>query len=466
MQEKLRKLPKIDTLLLLPVVQEKIGERGRQVVLHAVRKAIDSLREDLLSGRDYQNLKTEAISRIDAELARMQDMNFRRIINATGIVLHTNMGRALLSERAKEAVWEAAGSYSNLELDLSTGKRGSRYDHVIELIKILTGCEDAMVVNNNAAAVLLALDTLAKGGETLLSRGEMVEIGGSFRVPEVMKLGGTTLVEVGTTNRTHLFDYENAITEETKVILKVHTSNYRILGFSQGVERGDLMSLAQKHHLVVFEDLGSGFLANLDDLQITDEPRVQDVVVSGIDVVSFSGDKLLGGPQAGILVGKKCYIERMKKNQLNRALRIDKLTISALEATLRDYLDEEHVRSANPTLRMLVASPMSLKEKALILQEKLREKLGMVFPLEEDESPAGGGSLPGVMLPTWVIRLSWPGLDEERLTHILRSQRPAVMARKNKKNLVLDVRTVAEEEMEELAGCIASAYHEEIEDRS
>ena len=466
MKEKLRQLPKVDAVLLKPEVAEWIETYGRTMVSAAVRGTIDSLRQDILDGKEIEDLEKDTLRRTAQALAKSQEMNFRRIINATGIVLHTNMGRAALSKQAADAAWQAARYYSNLELNLASGKRGSRYDHVLDLIKEITGCEDALVVNNNAAAVLLVLDTLAKGGETLLSRGEMVEIGGSFRVPEVMKLGGTDLVEVGTTNKTHLFDYEQAITERTKVILKVHTSNYRITGFSQSVERAELMQLAGDHGLVAFEDLGSGFLADLRDEGITDEPRVQDVVASGMDVISFSGDKLLGGPQAGIIVGKKRYVEQMKKNQLTRALRIDKMTVAALEATLKEYLDPDRVKETNPTLNRLTVSQGELKRRAETLCAKLESALGQAFSTEEDVSQAGGGSLPGVLLPSWVVRLSLPGVDEERLTVRLREQRPAVMARKNRNELVLDVRTVGDEELDDLVQAIRCAYEKEAEERA
>jgi L-seryl-tRNA(Ser) seleniumtransferase len=465
MKEKLRQLPKVDAVMLTPEVAGWIDIYGRKMVASAVRESINNLRQDILLGADFQDLDQETREIAKSILEKTREMKFRRIINATGIVLHTNMGRAVLSEKAVQAVQQAARYYNNLELNLETGKRGSRYDHVLELIKDITGCEDALVVNNNAAAVLLVLDTLAKGGQTILSRGEMVEIGGSFRVPEVMKLGGTDLVEIGTTNKTHLFDYEQAINDKTKVILKVHTSNYKITGFSKSVERTDLMKLAKEHNLVVYEDLGSGFLADLKDEGITDEPRVQDVVASGMDVISFSGDKLLGGPQAGIIVGKKCYVEKMKKNQLNRALRIDKMTIAALEATLREYLDPDRVKRENPTLDRLTQSQEVLKKRADVLCLKLEEALGLRFTVQEDTSQAGGGSLPGVTLPTWVVRLSLPDMDEERLTIRLREQRPAVMARKNKNELVLDVRTVSDEEIDELVLAIQGAYKEEIEEK-
>lgn len=457
MKKKLRELPKVDSIMLAQETEKWIEEYGHDLVLSTARLAIDEVRQSILSNQEIDQPSQAVIRKMEAHLLRSTLANFRPIINATGIVLHTNMGRALLSRQAAASVYVANTQYNNLELNLETGKRGSRYDHVLSLIKELTGCEDALVVNNNAAAVLLALNTLAKGGETLLSRGEMVEIGGSFRVPEVMTMSGTQLVEVGTTNKTHLYDYEDAITSATKVILKVHTSNYIISGFSQGVSPKDLMELAGQHNLVVYEDLGSGFLADLSAFGITTEPRVQEVMASGIDVVSFSGDKLLGGPQAGILVGKKKYIERMKRNQLNRALRIDKMTIAALEATLRAYLNPEQVLKDNPTLSMLSMEPSLLKESASKLKMLLVKALGERFSIEKDVSPAGGGSLPGVMLPTYVVRFSTDGLDEERLTKHLRAHRPAVMVRKHKGDLILDVRTIQEGQYEPLVAALKRA---------
>lgn len=450
MKEKLRALPKVDKLMLDEEVKGYVDDYGQALVLSSLRQALDEIRQLILAGQDVIEPRAAVLELLPLGLKAAHQAHFRPIINATGIVLHTNMGRALLSEEAADSVYQAVSRYNNLELDLDSGKRGSRYDHVVSLLKKLTGCEDALVVNNNAAAVLLALNTLGEGRQTLLSRGEMVEIGGSFRVPEVMKMSGTRLVEVGTTNKTHLYDYEEALGPETAVILKVHTSNYTIKGFSQAVSTADLVELAHKEGLVVYEDLGSGFLADLSASGITSEPRVQEALASGVDVLSFSGDKLLGGPQAGILVGKKDIISKMKKNQLTRALRIDKMTVAALEATLRSYLDMDRARQEIPTLRMLSMPRALLKKRAQALHDKLTRALGPHFSVEEDVSLAGGGSLPDVSLPTYVVRYKLGGQDEEVLTSRLRRHRPSVMCRKNKQDLIFDVRTLSEKDLDEL----------------
>ncbi len=460
MQNLLRSIPKMDALLLTPRGIRWAEEYGRSQVLEAFRQTTHQVREEMLAGSfpEGEEPENRVLNMASGVLQGWQQMNFRQVINATGIVLHTNLGRAVLPEKACQAILVAASGYSNLELELETGKRGSRYSHVIRLLQELTGCEDAMVVNNNAAAVLLALDTLARGGETVVSRGELVEIGGSFRVPEVMKAGGTRLVEVGTTNKTHLRDYEEVLGPETRAILKVHTSNYRVLGFCQTVPTEELVELGHRSEIPVIEDLGSGFLADLSAVGITDEPRVQDVVKKGVDVITFSGDKLLGGPQAGIIIGKKEYLERMRKNQLTRALRIDKLSIAALEATLSQYRDMERVCRDNPTLAMLSVSQEELEAKARELADLLGSALpAFSFVVEPDRSQAGGGSLPLVELPTWVVRIQGGPVTEEELSRRLRAGNPAVMGRKQKETLVLDVRTLKREEFPLLTRALIKA---------
>jgi L-seryl-tRNA(Ser) seleniumtransferase len=321
------------------------------------------------------------------------------------VVIHTNLGRSVLAEEAVEAARLAGRHYSNLEFDLSTGRRGIRYAHVEDLLRRLTGAEAALAVNNNAAAVLLVLDTLAKGREVIVSRGELVEVGGSFRIPEVMKKSGAVLREVGATNRTHLRDYEEAVGEDTAMLMKVHTSNYRIIGFHQEVELSELVQLGRERNLPVFEDLGSGNLFDFSPYKFMPEPTVQQVLAGGVDVVSFSGDKLLGGPQAGIIVGRRKYVERIRKNQLNRALRVDKMTLAALEATLRLYLDPEQARQRVPTLTMITASAEELRRKARRLRVRLSKALSGLARVDTRPglSRVGGGSFPEQDLPTTLV---------------------------------------------------------------
>ena len=337
-----RSLPSVDACLRW--LEESFPSTPHSVLLECSRALLDELREDIRSGRvtDEAALSPSAVKpRLEALVARKDRPRLRRVINGAGVVVHTNLGRSVLAKEAQEAVRIAASGYSNLEFDLETGERGSRISLVEELLCSLTGAEAALVVNNNAAAVLLMLDTLCKGGEVLLSRGQLVEIGGSFRIPDVMERSGATLREVGTTNRTHLADYERALSENTRAVLWVHPSNYRIIGFHSSVPANELADFAHAHQLPMLEDLGSGSLMDFSRWGLHDEPTVPEVLRQGTDVVTFSGDKVLGGPQAGIIVGLKVYVDQMKKNQLLRALRCDKLTLAALEATLRLYRDPE-----------------------------------------------------------------------------------------------------------------------------
>ncbi|MDU7904824.1 MAG: L-seryl-tRNA(Sec) selenium transferase, partial [Peptostreptococcaceae bacterium] len=344
-RELFAQLPSVDEMLNQEMIINALNEYPRNILLEGIRESIEEKRREIVE------LKEENFDKFDITIDEVvrntinkcnlkYSLSLKKVINATGTVLHTNLGRSLLSESIKDELWEAASRYSNLEYDIDKGQRGSRYTHLTDTIKRLTGAEDVLVVNNNAAAVLLVLSTMAKGGEAIVSRGELVEVGGSFRIPSIMALSGADLVEVGSTNKTHLKDYEEAINENTKVLMKVHTSNYRILGFTQSVDVDELCELGKKHDLPVIEDLGSGVFLDISKYGLSYEPTVLDSIRKGADVVTFSGDKMLGGPQAGIIVGKKEYIEKMKKNQLTRALRVDKLTICALEDTLRMYLDE------------------------------------------------------------------------------------------------------------------------------
>ena len=397
--------------------------------------------------------------------------HFRRVINATGVIIHTNLGRSLLPREAVRAVTEAATHYSNLEFDLNTGERGSRYSHVETLICRLTGAEAALVVNNNAAAVLLLLDTLCQGGEVLVSRGELVEIGGSFRIPEVMKKSGCLLKEVGATNRTHLKDYAAAITAQTAAFMKVHTSNYRIVGFTAEVSREDLAALAQKHGLPLLEDLGSGTLFDFAGAGLTHlagEPLASKVLAQGVDVITFSGDKVLGGPQAGIIAGKAAFVERIKKNPLNRALRIDKLTLAALEATLRLYIDPELAIRKIPTLDMMCVTQEELTVRAGALARILEKRLSALLApgsfsivVRPDVSRAGGGAFPEHELPTCLVCICSDAHSPDSLRKALLTTNPPLVARVEEGALCLDPRTIEDSEYTLLTEAMAQALAKE-----
>ena len=335
-----RSIPKVDILLEEQEIQDLIDAYGRELVMDVIREEMDALRTFIGKCEEEEEAKVQIgmlTQNIKRHAGKLHEPNMKMVINGTGTVLHTNLGRAPISKEHVERLAGIVSGYSNLEYNLEAGARGERYSHFEKLLCKLTGAEAAMAVNNNAAAVMLILSSMAKGGEVVVSRGELVEIGGKFRIPDVMEQSGASLVEVGTTNKTHYSDYEEAITEETKALLKVHTSNYRIVGFTETVTIDELIPIAQEHDIPIIEDLGSGVLIDLSKYGLTYEPTVQDSIRKGADVVCFSGDKLLGGPQAGIIIGKKKYIDQMKKNQLTRALRIDKFTAAALELVLQEY---------------------------------------------------------------------------------------------------------------------------------
>src|SRR5213596_1315442 len=370
--------------------------------------------------------------------------SLRRIINASGVVLHTNLGRAPLPERAIEHLREVSTGYSNLEFDLEQGKRGKRDVHVDRTLLRLLGCEAAIVVNNNAAAVLLVLNTLGEGGEVIVSRGEQIEIGDSFRIPEIMARSGTRLREVGTTNRTRIKDYERAINEQTRLLLRVHPSNFRMIGFTERPPLGEFVELGKRRNIPTFEDLGSGCVSDPIPLGIADEPIAAGSIRAGIDVISFSGDKLLGGPQAGIIAGKKLYVEKIRQNPLFRALRVDKLTIAILEYVLRAYLRGE--LNEIPTWKMLRASEPELKARA----EAFASRVGSAAKPVALKSLVGGGSAPEAYVPSWGVALDVPGLSEAELERRLRGSNPPVIARVEEGRVVLDFRTIFEAEEEEL----------------
>ena len=456
----LRKLPKVDECMGILLNNSEISAPAR-IIKTVVQEEVLREREAILNGhkKGEERSLDEWIDIFIKVISKKMQPNFRRVINGTGVVIHTNLGRSILSNSTTDILARAGGYYSNLEFDLETGKRGSRYSLIEDLLCYLTGAEAALVVNNNAAAVLIALDTLTKNKEAIVSRGQLVEIGGSFRIPDVMAKSGARLVEVGATNRTHLYDYERAISEDTALLLRVHTSNFRIIGFTSQVSAEDMVVLAKKHGLITMEDLGSGSLVDFSQFGFPKEPTVQEIVQAGVDVVTFSGDKLLGGPQAGIIVGKKDIIERIKKNPLNRALRIDKFTLSSLESVLREYLDFEKALCNIPTLRMLTIGAAELKKRALRLARILKKNLGekcrsSVLPTV---SRVGGGALPEFNIESWAVVLSPTSMSLNIFEKSLRHLPIPIIGRIENNCFLLDVRTLQEGELTEL-GALLSAF--------
>ena len=464
-QRYLRALPKVDELFLHPSLQFLLKEHSRSLVVECIRRAVDKRRREILqSAQPPEILSAETApekwaAAVKEELTEILRPSLRPVINATGVVLHTNLGRAPLPLEALRHISETARGYSNLEFDLNTGERGSRYEHVEEILCRLSGAESALVVNNNAGAVLLSLNTLAEGREVVVSRGQLVEIGGSFRIPDVMKKSGSCLVEVGTTNRTHLRDYEQAINEQTALLLRVHTSNFRILGFTAEVPLRELAALGSAKNLPVMDDLGSGCLIDLAPFGLNPEPTVQGAVQAGADVVTFSGDKLLGGPQAGIIVGKKRCLDPIKKNPLNRALRIDKLTLAGLESTLRFYLEGEEALHRLPAFRMLTVSLGDLDRRSKRFLKSLAKEVGAQcrLRLKDASSQVGGGALPIQELPTKVLALSPARLSAPELEKRLRNGKPPVVVRIQEDEVLLDLRTVAKEEEKVLIRALKEA---------
>ncbi len=451
----LRYLPKVDDLLGNDAIKEKLLVTSRTLVLESIREAIENARKNIIEGNieesNAKDLREKILSCAVENIARKSEYNLRPVINCTGVVLHTNLGRALLSEKAVDRIKQVAANYSTLEYDLKCGKRGLRYSHIEEIICKITGAESAFVVNNNAAAVLLALNTLSEGKEAIVSRGQLVEIGGSFRVPDVMRQSGAILREVGTTNKTHLRDYEENINENTGVLLKVHTSNYRILGFTEEVPVWELAGTGEKTGIPVLEDIGSGTLIDFSKYGMVGEPTVQEAVRYA-DVVTFSGDKMLGGPQAGIIVGKKKYLDEMKKNPFTRAFRVDKMTLAGLEATFRHYLDQEEALENIPTLKFLTASADSLKSRASSLAEMIKRSApDFEVYVEEGQSQVGGGSMPLESLPAHLVSVRSGKLSSSRIESGLRKNSPPVIARINDEKVVLDVRTILDSQFDYVA---------------
>ncbi len=454
-QDRLRRLPSVDELLKHREIQDALSDVPRSIVVDSLRETLESVRRRMLSSGDGLPDEAPSADRLVRQaLALCAEKNaftLQPVVNATGIVVHTNLGRSLLAEEAVQRLRVVCRSYSNLEYDLSQGRRGSRYVHAEAILREITGAEAALVVNNNAAAVLLVLNTLAKDREVIVSRGQLVEIGGSFRIPDVMAASGAILREVGCTNRTHLHDYENAIGDRTRLLMKVHCSNYRLIGFTAEVPLEDLVRLARRHNLLVAEDLGSGSLVDVSPLGLPREPTAQEAVRAGVDVVTFSGDKLLGGPQAGIILGRKELITQCKKNPLTRALRVDKMTLAALEATLRLYRDEPSAWRRIPTLEMIARPSKSLREAAQRLAQGLRELNGGAHwdvQVLESASQVGGGALPERNLPTFVVAVASPRWSAARLEAWLRAHNPPIIGRIESDRFLMDVRTLQEGDAE------------------
>ena len=451
MNEKMwyRRIPKTDVLLMDERIQNMIKVQGKAVVMDAIHMELAHFRSLVKQGADEELLENRLeslIDHIENNVAKIKRANMRPVINGTGTILHTNLGRAPLSEKHMKHILSVASGYSNLEYNLEMGKRGERYAHFESLLCKLTGAEAAMAVNNNAASVLLILSTLASGGEVITSRGELVEIGGHFRIPDVMEQSGAVLREVGTTNKTRRDDFERVINEQTRGILKVHTSNYRIVGFTESASLEELVSLGQKYGLPVIEDLGSGVLINLENYGLSHEPTVQESVRVGADVVCFSGDKLLGGPQAGIIVGKKKYIEQMKKNPLTRAIRIDKFTAAALEQVLLEYLSEEQALKNIPVLRMITTPREKLKKKAADLQEILCScEIAADFEIISCDSQIGGGALPLERIPSVAVAIIPHFISVDQLEKRMRALPVPVVPRIADDRVLLDMRTIEEE---------------------
>lgn len=458
--ELLRNIPKVDNILQSSGVKALLDCNPRAVVIKAIREELDIFRKNIINGNISDNNFNEEVLNLENSIIKRfkkdNEYKLKKVVNASGVVIHTNLGRSILNEEVIERIKEVSLNYSNLEYDLDTGKRGLRYSHLEEIISKVTGAEAAMVVNNNAAAVMLVLSSMAKEGEVIVSRGELIEIGGSFRIPDVMEESGAELVAVGTTNKTHLKDYEQAITEQTKAFLKVHTSNYRILGFTESVDSKDLALLKEKYKIPVIEDLGSGVLIDLSKYGLEYEPTVKESIEKGVDLVTFSGDKLLGGVQAGIIVGKKEYIELLKSNPLTRALRVDKFVISALEVIFKYYLDEEFAIKNIPTLRMITEDIESLSLRA----EKLLKELTSLntdklqFKIVDSYSEVGGGSLPLEKLTSKSIKIS-SSFSIQKIEKLFRDYEIPVISRIYKDEIYLDIRTIQEDEYEIIKNAVA-----------
>ena len=461
-QDLFKLIPSVDRLMNSPELETTLDQFPRSLVLKAIHQVLEHIRKEILKGTVYEAPADLALVRVAGQIKdRLEIMarpSLKTVINATGVIVHTNLGRSLLAERVIKRFKAIAGAYSNLEYDLDQGRRGSRYSHVEDILEELTSAEGVMVVNNNAAAVLIAIETLAKGREVVVSRGQLVEIGGSFRVPDVMQKSGARMVEVGTTNKTHLRDYEEVIGPDTALLLKVHQSNFQIVGFTEEAGTSELVELGNRHGIPVMEDLGSGCLVDFSKYGLSREPTVQEVLAKGVDLLTFSGDKLLGGPQAGIILGKKSIVEAIKKNPLTRAMRIDKLTLMALEETLNIYRDERTALDEIPTLNMICRDVTSMKRKAgrLIRMIGKIDTRNFDIDLTDGDSKVGGGALPLFVLPSRLLRITPGALSAHEMEEWFRAFDPPIIVRVEKDQVLMDLRTIQDEELKTVARAVGT----------
>ncbi len=468
-QRLLRAIPGVDRVLELAGAEREFELIPKNVLTRSTRKVVDRIRSEILAREanvSEESLGREhVLGRVRKEVKKAITPNLVPLVNATGIVVHTNLGRSILSAPALENLIAINRGYSNLEFDLEKGKRGSRYTAVEDILCEISGAESALVVNNNASAVLICLDTVAKGTEAIVSRGELVEIGGSFRIPDVMAKSGALLKEVGATNRTHAWDYENAITERTGLLLKVHTSNYSIVGFAKSVSLKELVEIGARHKIPVMEDLGSGTFVDFSKYGLVKEPTVQESVAAGADVVTFSGDKLLGGPQAGIIVGKKALIEKIKKNPLNRALRIDKMTLAALESTFALYREPEKAVETIPTLSMILGPLSEIEHKTARLSQMLSSLNSTALTVRsmDLQSKAGGGSLPLLNIPSKGLGIKVENTTVNAVERFMRDNDPPIIGRIEDDLFIMDLRTVRLDELETIANAFKKLLDKERE---
>lgn len=455
MSNALRNLPSVDLLLQKKEVQEALSLFPRETGVEIIRQALDRIRKDTIGSNSRGITREELEEKVFKELSSIKDLylssRLKPVINATGIILHTNLGRAPIAEDALLNLKQVSSGYCNLEFDMETGERGDRSVHLVDLLCRLTGAESALVVNNNAAAVYLILNTFAKGREVVVSRGELIEIGGSFRLPEIIKESSARLVEVGTTNRTYIKDYQQVINENTAVLLRTHPSNYKITGFVHRVTPEELVALAKNSNTLVVEDIGNGLLVKIGKYGIPDEPTVKEIVSAGMDIVCFSGDKILGGAQAGIIVGRKDLIKIMSKNPLMRILRVDKLTISILESTLYHYFMEDYKEKV-PAFKLLSMSLDELKRRAKKLADAVSKIIGGKSEVEVEKGVSflGGGTTPAEGLETWLVTIKPFRISEDELNRKLRQSDPPVIARIENGKLVLDTRTLLKGDIEKI----------------